>query len=67
MTTDGATSCAEEATDLSLVMGGPLYEAYLRCRLARPPIELVTRRIIALVLLNRTATRRFSGSPTRKA
>ena len=51
MTTDGATSCAEEATDLSLVMGGPLYEAYLRCRLARPPIELVTRRIIALVLI----------------
>ena len=51
MTTNAATSRVEEATDLSLVMGGPLYQAYLRCRLARPPIELVTRRIIAFVLI----------------
>src|SRR5688572_2501088 len=51
MTTNAATSRVEEATDLSLVMGGPLYQAYLRCRLARPPIELATRRIIAFVLI----------------
>jgi hypothetical protein len=51
MTTNAATSRVEEATDLSLVLGGPLYQAYLRCRLARPPIELVARRIIAFVLI----------------
>jgi hypothetical protein len=45
------TSRVEEATDLSLVLGGPLYQAYLRCRLARPPIELLTRRIIVFVLI----------------
>ena len=48
---NAGTSRVEEAEDLSLVMGGPLYQAYLRCRLARPPIELVSRRIIALVLI----------------
>jgi hypothetical protein len=48
---NAATSRVEEATDLSLVMGGPLYQAYLRCRLVRPPIELVTRRIIAFALI----------------
>jgi len=51
MTTNAATSRVEEATELSLVMGGPLYQAYLRCRLVRPPIELATRRIIAFVLI----------------
>jgi hypothetical protein len=35
----------------SLVLGGPLYQLYLRSRLARPPLELLHRRIIALVLL----------------
>ena len=51
MTTNAATSRVEEETDLSLVLGGPLYQTYLRCRLARPPIELLTRRIVALVLI----------------
>ena len=40
----------DERRDL-LVLGGPLYQMYLRCRLARPPIELLTRRILALVCI----------------
>jgi hypothetical protein len=35
--------------DFSLVLGGPLYQLYLRARLARPPLELLRRRIIAFV------------------
>jgi hypothetical protein len=37
--------------DFSLVLGGPLYQLYLRMRLARPDLELVLRRIIGLVLI----------------
>jgi hypothetical protein len=37
--------------DFSLVLGGPLYQLYLRTRLARAPIELLHRRIIAFVLI----------------
>ena len=32
-------------TSFSLVLGGPLYGLYLRCRLVQPPIGLVNRRI----------------------
>ena len=32
-------------------MGGPLYQLFIRSRLARPPLELLQRRIIALVLI----------------
>ena len=35
--------------DFSLVLGGPLYQLYLRTRLARPPLELLRRRILAFV------------------
>jgi hypothetical protein len=35
--------------DFSLVLGGPLYQLYLRTRLLRPPLELLRRRILALV------------------
>src|SRR5262245_40029527 len=45
------TSDHENPADMSLVLGGPLYRLYVRCHLARPPIELVWRRISALVLL----------------
>jgi hypothetical protein len=37
--------------EFSLVLGGPLYQFYLRSRLARPPIDLVRRRILALCLV----------------
>jgi hypothetical protein len=48
-TIHGGALSAKENYDFSLVLGGPLYQAYLRCGLARPPIELLTRRIVALV------------------
>jgi len=38
-------------TDFSLALGGPLYQLYLRMRLARPPLELVPRRIIVICLI----------------
>jgi hypothetical protein len=37
--------------DFSVVLGGPLYRFYLRTRLARPPLELVWRRILSISLL----------------
>ena len=40
-----------EATDFSLAIGGPLYQLYLRARLARPPLELVHRRIILFLAI----------------
>src|SRR5215469_15865339 len=36
--------------DLSLVLGGPLYQLYLRTRLATPTLELVRRRVIIISL-----------------
>jgi hypothetical protein len=36
--------------EFSLVLGGPLYQFYLRTKLAKLPIDLVPRRIIALSL-----------------
>jgi hypothetical protein len=33
------------------VLGGPLYQLYLRTRLARPPLELLHRRILAFVVV----------------
>jgi hypothetical protein len=41
----------EDRTDFSLVLGGPLYQLYLRTRLARPPLDLMRRRIIGLSLI----------------
>lgn len=37
--------------DFSLVLGGPLYQLYLRTRLARPALELLRRRILAFVAI----------------
>jgi hypothetical protein len=42
---------AQTAPEFSLVLGGPLYQLYLRTRLAKPPIDLVRRRVIALSLI----------------
>jgi hypothetical protein len=33
------------------VLGGPLYQLYLRTRLAKPPLELLYRRIISFTLI----------------
>jgi hypothetical protein len=41
----------EDDTDFTLVLGGPLYQLYLRTRLARPPLELVLRRVAIISLI----------------
>ncbi len=41
----------EGPEDFSLVLGGPLYQMYLRSGLVRPPADLVQRRIIAFIVL----------------
>src|SRR5579864_4314407 len=41
----------QDDPDFSLVLGGPLYQLYLRTRLARPPLELVTRRVTDISLI----------------
>ena len=47
----GDASPSHEARSLSLVLGGPLYQLFVRSHLVRPPLELLHRRIIALVLI----------------
>lgn len=47
----GEASPNDDARSLSLVLGGPLYQLFIRSRLARPPLALLHRRIIALVLI----------------
>lgn len=37
--------------DVSLVLGGPLYQLYLRTRLAQPPLRLVRRRMVLLAAI----------------
>src|SRR6266404_356941 len=37
--------------DFSLVLGGPLYQIYLRARLSTPPLGLVRRRVVIISLL----------------
>ncbi|HZI55356.1 MAG TPA: hypothetical protein VFF39_01205, partial [Verrucomicrobiae bacterium] len=37
--------------DFSLVLGGPLYQLYLRTKLARPPLELAIRRVVGIPLI----------------
>jgi hypothetical protein len=34
--------------DFSLVLGGPLYQLYLRTRLAQPPLQLLIRRVLTV-------------------
>jgi len=50
----GTTSDPPEAAasgEFSLVLGGPLYQLLLRTRLARPPLELLRRRVVAITLV----------------
>jgi hypothetical protein len=42
---------AADSEDFSLVLGGPLYQLFLRTRLARSPLDLLNRRIGASILL----------------
>src|SRR5262245_47060702 len=37
--------------DFSLVLGGPLYQMYLRGRLVRPPADLAERRIVTFIVV----------------
>jgi hypothetical protein len=37
--------------DFSLVAGGPLYQLYLRTRMARPPLDLLHRRMVIIPLI----------------
>lgn len=39
------------AEDFSLLLGGPLYQLLLRARLVRPPLELLTRRMLVIPAL----------------
>src|SRR5262249_12684652 len=41
----------EREPDFSLMLGGPLYQLYLRTRLARPPLQLLVRRIVDIPLI----------------
>jgi hypothetical protein len=41
---------AQEA-DFSMVLGGPLYQLMLRLRVTRPPLDLLSRRLIAVPLI----------------
>jgi hypothetical protein len=45
------TPAAPFPEDFSLVLGGPLYQMYLRSRLVKPPADLVERRILAAIVL----------------
>ena len=40
-----------QAPDFSLVLGGPLYQMYLRSGLIRPTADLVGRRILAFIVV----------------
>ncbi|TAL80917.1 MAG: hypothetical protein EPN75_05745 [Beijerinckiaceae bacterium] len=41
----------EDPQDFSPVLGGPLYQLYLRTRVARPPLEFLGRRVIVIALI----------------
>ena len=51
MDMDKESFAAQKKEDFSLVLGGPLYQLFLRIRLARPAMELAHRRVIACVLI----------------
>jgi len=46
-----AASVPADNGNFSLVLGGPLYQLYLRTRLARPQLDLLSRRVIGLALI----------------
>jgi len=46
-----APNIPQNAADLSLVRGGPLYQLFLHCRLSREPLDVPHRRALAIVLI----------------
>lgn len=50
-TADGTTATPADAEDFSLVLGGPLYQLFLKTRLVRPPLDLVHRRMLVIPAL----------------
>ena len=44
-----ATAAAPE--DFSMVLGGPLYQLFLRLRIVRPPLDLLARRMFVISML----------------
>src|SRR4030095_16491807 len=69
VTTPGPGSSPEVQPDFSLMLGGPLYQLFLRTRIARPPLDLLRRRLIGvaviawlpLLLLSMLEGRAFGG------
>lgn len=49
--TDPNEGLLEENHDFSLMLGGPLYQLYLRTRLSTPPLGLVRRRVVIISLI----------------
>src|SRR5436305_15344686 len=45
----GALTAQE--SDFSIVLGGPVYQALLRLRMTRPPLDLLSRRLITIPLI----------------
>lgn len=50
-TADGSIATPADAEDFSLVLGGPLYQLFLKTRLMRPPLDLVHRRMLVIPAL----------------
>lgn len=48
---DPTKGLLESDSDFSLVLGGPLYQLYLRAHLSRPPLDLLRRRVVSISLL----------------
>lgn len=48
---DSKNQSNKQTEDFSLVLGGPLYQLYLRTFLVKPPLDLYPRRIIVISLL----------------
>ena len=42
----------DDTLDFSLMLGGPLYQLFLRLRMAKPPLDLLTRRMIIMPLIS---------------
>jgi hypothetical protein len=59
----------QNARDFSLVLGGPLYQLYLRSRLSTPPLDLLKRRVtifslvcwLPLLILSAASGKAFRG------
>lgn len=41
----------DDPSEFSLILGGPLFQLFLRTGLLKPPTNLVVRRIIVIVLI----------------